>query len=393
MLSLVGQVGNLRGVVNDAGRSQQSGRADCQSVAGFQPALQLIVTVTLKLENMSSTGLASKHLNFRWDDQKAANLSPAEQLVYRSNLLGSDQRITNTGGGDTSAKLHEGDPLTGEQVEVLWVKGSGGDLRTSTVANFASLYQEKLVGLKSLYAAASPRGPKTEAEDRMVGYYPHCTFNLNPRASSIDTPLHSFVPAKQVDHMHPNSVIAVAASRRSKELTAEIFGGEVGWTPWLRPGFELGLELERMCKDNPKLTGIILGQHGLINWADDGKECYELTLRLIERAAECIEARDRGAKTFGGAQHETLPEAERDRVLIEVLPWLRGQISRQKRFLATVQSDAAILRFVNSNDAPRLAELGTSCPDHFLRTKIKPLYVDSDPRTGDASALKGKLGA
>src|SRR6202011_1978792 len=188
---------------------------------------------------------ASKYVTYLWDDQTAAKLSPAQRLVYRSNLLGADQRITNTGGGNTSAKLMERDPLTGQDVEVLWVKGSGGDLRTSNLANFASLYQEKVVGLQSIYAAAEPRGAKTEAEDRMVGYYPHCTFNLNPRASSIDTPLHSFVAARQVDHMHPNSVIAVAASRRSKELTAEIFGDEVGWTPWLRPGFQLGLELER----------------------------------------------------------------------------------------------------------------------------------------------------
>src|SRR6202162_160551 len=164
------------------------------------------------------------HVNYLWDDERVSKLSPAERLVYRSNLLGSDQRITNTGGGNTSAKLSELDPLTGADVEVLWVKGSGGDLRTSNLANFASLYQEKLLGLKATYAAASPRGPKTEAEDRMVGYYPHCTFNLNPRASSIDTPLHSFLPAKHVDHMHPNSVISVAASRRSEHMTREIFG-------------------------------------------------------------------------------------------------------------------------------------------------------------------------
>src|SRR5690349_3290067 len=247
--------------------------------------------------------IANKHVNYLWDDQKAAKLSPAERLVYRSNLLGSDQRITNTGGGNTSAKITERDPLTGQDVEVLWVKGSGGDLRTSTLANFASLYQEKLIGLQNLYAAAGPRGPKTEPEDRMVGYYPHCTFNLNPRASSIDTPLHAFVPARHVDHMHPNSVIAVAASRRSKQLAAEVFGDEVGWTPWLRPGFELGLEMQRLCNANPKLKGLVMGQHGLIDWADDDKDCYELTLRLIERAAAFIESKDKGEKTFGGHKY------------------------------------------------------------------------------------------
>lgn len=331
------------------------------------------------------------YVNYLWDDARAAQLSPAERLVYRSNLLGSDQRITNTGGGNTSAKLLERDPLTGQEVEVLWVKGSGGDLRTSTLANFASLYQEKLVGLQQLYASAEPRGPKTDAEDRTVAYYPHCTFNLNPRASSIDTPLHSFIPAKHVDHMHPNSVIAVAASRRSKELTREIFGDEIGWTPWLRPGFELGLEMQRLAKADPKLNGLVMGQHGLIDWADDDKQCYDLTLRLIQAAAAYIEERDRGEKTFGGARYQALPPAERDELLFELLPWMRGQVSAKKRFIATVQADAAILRFVNSNDAPRLAELGTSCPDHFLRTKIKPLYIDWDPATRDLKALREKL--
>ncbi|HZT37750.1 MAG TPA: bifunctional rhamnulose-1-phosphate aldolase/short-chain dehydrogenase [Bryobacteraceae bacterium] len=340
-----------------------------------------------------SVPTAAKHVHYLWEDEKARKLSPAERLVYRSNLLGSDQRITNTGGGNTSAKIMETDPLTGEQVEVLWVKGSGGDLRTSTLSNFASLYQQKLLSLQTLYAKMSPRGPKTEAEDRMVSYYPHCTFNLNPRASSIDTPLHSFIPAKHVDHMHPNSVIAIAASRRSQELTAEVFGDEVGWTPWLRPGFELGLELQRRAKENPRLKGIVLGQHGLINWADSDKECYDLTLRLIEQAAEFIESKDKGAKTFGGVRYEAIPDAERDAILFDLLPWLRGQLSARKRMIATFQGGPAILQFVNSKDAPRLAELGTSCPDHFLRTKIKPLYVDWDPASRDIAALKQKLAA
>jgi rhamnulose-1-phosphate aldolase/alcohol dehydrogenase len=334
-----------------------------------------------------------KHVNYLWDDDKAARLSPAERLVYRSNLLGSDQRITNTGGGNTSSKLMERDPLTGEAVEVLWVKGSGGDLRTSKLANFASLYQEKLKALQSLYSKHDSRGPKTPAEDEMVGYYPHCTFNLNPRASSIDTPLHSFVPPKQVDHMHPNAVIAIAASRRSRELTKEIFGVEVGWTAWLRPGFELGLELQRICAANPTLKGVVLGQHGLINWADGDKECYDLTLALTERAAEYIESKDKGSKTFGGRKYTALDPAARDSLLSELLPWVRGQISQKKRFIATVQSTAAILQFVNSQDAPRLAELGTSCPDHFLRTKIKPLYVDWNPQAEDIHELKKKLAA
>ena len=336
---------------------------------------------------------AFRHVNHLWDDAHAAKLTPAELLVYRSNLLGSDQRITNTGGGNTSAKITENDPLDGKPVEVLWVKGSGGDLRTSKLSNFASLEQAKLVSLKPLYASKERRGPKTPAEDEMVALYPHCTYNLNPRASSIDTPLHSFVPARHVDHMHPNSVISIAAAKRSKELSAQIFGGEVGWTPWLRPGFELGLELERLCAENPKWKGIVMGQHGLINWAQSNRDCYDLTLELIERAAQYIESNDKGDKTFGGAKYQTLPANKHRSLLTALLPWLRGRISKSKLFIATTQTDSAIMRFVNSQDAARLAELGTSCPDHFLRTKIKPLYVEWNPQTENLDGLKAKLDA
>ncbi len=332
-----------------------------------------------------------KHVNYLWDDAAADQLSPAERLVYRSNCLGADQRITNTGGGNTSSKLLECDPLTGAEVDVLWVKGSGGDLRTSKKVNFASLYMQQLLALRDKYNAIPERGPKTPAEDSMVGYFPHCTFNLNPRASSIDTPLHGFLPARFVDHMHPNSVIAVAASRNSKELGVKIFGDEIGWVPWLRPGFELGLMMQREVEAGPELKGLIMGQHGLINWADDDKECYELTLRLIEQAAEYIESCDQGESTFGGQKHQTLDEPARDAVLTDLLPWLRGRVCQQNRFVGTIQSDDKIMRFVNSNDAERLAELGTSCPDHFLRTKIKPLYVNWAPQNGDLDSLKQLL--
>ena len=332
-----------------------------------------------------------KHVNYNWDDAEAAKLSPAERLVYRSNCLGEDQRITNTGGGNTSSKLAEVDPLTGDEVEVLWVKGSGGDLRTSQMVNFASLYQNQLLALREKYASMPETGPKTPAEDSMVGYFPHCTFNLNPRASSIDTPLHGFLPAKFVDHMHPNSVIAVAASSRSQELTQEIFGDEIGWVPWLRPGFELGLMMQREAEANPALKGLVMGQHGLINWANDDKECYELTLSLIEKAAEYIESRDKGDQTFGGAKYQSLDASRRQEIRHELMPWLRGQVSQQNKFIGTVQDDEKILRFVNSVDAERLAELGTSCPDHFLRTKIKPLYVDWNPQSESLEDLKSKL--
>jgi rhamnulose-1-phosphate aldolase/alcohol dehydrogenase len=320
-----------------------------------------------------------QHVSNLWKDPEAAGLDPVARLVYRSNKLGSDQRITNTGGGNTSSKLMERDPLTGDQVEVLWVKGSGGDLRTSGKENFSSLYQDKLLALQRVYAAAPQKGPKTQAEDDMVAMYNHCTFNLNPRACSIDTPLHSFIPAKHVDHTHPNAVIAVAASANCAALTKEIYGDSMAYVPWLRPGFELGLAMQQLARDFPKAIGIMMGQHGLINWSNDDAECYVRSLDLIDRAAQFIEKRyaekggDRAA--FGGQIHTTLPDAVRHKVFARLLPWLRGRVSQQRRFIGTIQDDPITLRFVNSKDAPRLAELGTSCPDHFLRTKIKPLYV------------------
>ncbi len=334
-----------------------------------------------------------RHVHYGWDDAVAAGLDPVERLVYRSNVLGSDQRITNTGGGNTSSKLWMPDPLTGDDVEVLWVKGSGGDLRTSKRENFASLTMDKLRTLRSLYEADPQGGPKSAAEDRMVELYGHAVYNLNPRPSSIDTPLHAFIPYRHVDHTHPNAVIALAAAQDGERLMQEIYGDEVAWLPWQRPGFDLGLALARTIEARPGIKGIILGQHGLINWADDDKECYELSLHLIEQAARAIEARDKGARTFGGARYQALEPERRDAVLAEVLPTLRGMVSQEKRFIGTVQSDGPVLRFVNSTDAPRLAELGTSCPDHFLRTKIKPLYVDWDPQTGSSESLIEKLRA
>ena len=332
-----------------------------------------------------------KHVDYNWDDSVAAQMDPMERLRYRSNILGDDQRITNTGGGNTSSKVMMQDPLTGEQVDVLWVKGSGGDLRTATRANFASLYMDKLLSLQEIYDAAEVKGVKTEIEDKMVSMYPHTTFNLNPRASSIDTPLHGFIPARHVDHMHPISAIAIAASKDQQQLTQEVYGSEVGWVPWQRPGFDLGLVMGEMATANPQLKGLVMGQHGLINWADDDKACYELTLDLIERAAEYIAERDKGAATFGGAKYQSLPEAEREALLIQLLPTLRGLVSQQKRFIGTVHITDSVLEFVNSHDAIRLAEIGTSCPDHFLRTKIKPLYVDWNPQSEDFAALLSKL--
>jgi rhamnulose-1-phosphate aldolase/alcohol dehydrogenase len=341
--------------------------------------------------NMSYKPDEFRHVNYLWDDAVVNQLDPVERLRYRSNILGADQRITNTGGGNTSSKIMMRDPLTGQDVDVMWVKGSGGDLRTADRRNFASLYMDKLLALQNLYNQAEKKGVKTEIEDAMVEMYRHCVYALNPTASSIDTPLHGFVSFRHVDHMHPVSVIAIAASKDQEGLAQEVFGDEVGWIPWQRPGFDLGLLMQEKLKQSPNLKGLVMGQHGLINWADDGKACYELTLTLIEKAARFVEQFDKGDQTFGGQKYASLERSAREETLVKLLPKLRGMVSQVTKFIGTVHVTDHVLQFVNSFDAPRLAELGTSCPDHFLRTKIKPLYADWDPQTETFETLLRKL--
>ena len=333
------------------------------------------------------------HVKNRWDDHTADPLDPVERLVYRSNLLGTNWRITNTGGGNTSSKLVETDPLTGKEVEVLWVKGSGGDLRTAEAENFASLYQEQVLALQNIYFSFEETGVKTRAEDEMTKMYDHCVYNLNERSPSIDTPLHSFIPHKHVDHTHPVACIALATAENGKEITQEIYGDDVVWTDWQRPGFELGLEMQRICEEHPDAVGVMLGGHGIINWADTQKKCYLRSLDLIDRAEAYLQQRGKAQYDFGGAQHQPLGEDERADVLVDVLPWLRGRVSQDKKMIATVETGDVIQRFVNSAEAERLAELGTSCPDHFLRTRIKPLHVDWDPQAGTTETLKEALAA
>src|SRR5262245_20473410 len=332
-----------------------------------------------------------KHVKYLWGDEEAEMLKGVDRLVYRSNKLGEDLTLTNTGGGNTSSKLMERDPLTTQDVEVLWIKGSGGDLRTAKRDGFASLHLDKVRAMKPLYLNNPERGPKTPVEDAMYPLYSHCVYNLNPRACSIDTPLHTFVPYRHVDHLHPNAIIAVAASVNQERLTGEIFGDEVLYVPWQRPGFDIGLLIEQLINDNPRARGVVLGHHGMSCWGNDDKTCYETALEIIDRATEYIEARDKGEKTFGGQKHKALSEGERRRALVELLPWLRGRLSGARRVVATIQDDPKMLRFVNSVDCPRLAELGTSCPDHFLRTKIKPLFVDWAPGAGGLEMLKSML--
>ena len=332
-----------------------------------------------------------KFVKYLWQDDSASQLDGVDRLVYRSNKLGEDLTLTNTGGGNTSSKLKESDPLTGESVEVLWLKGSGGDLRTAKRDGFASLYLDKVRAMKTQYLNDPERGPKTPIEDVMYPMYSHCVFNLNPRACSIDTPLHTFVPYKHVDHLHPNAVIAIAASVNQEKLTKEIYGDDVIYIPWQRPGFDIGLKIEQLIKENPTAKGILLGHHGMSSWNNDDKTCYETALEIIDRAASFIEAHDKGEETFGGQKHQPLSEADRQRLQTQIIPFIRGQVSAHKRFVGTVQDDERMLRFVNSNDGPRLAELGTSCPDHFLRTKIKPLFVDWNPASDDVEKLKSAI--
>ncbi|MBB3998051.1 bifunctional rhamnulose-1-phosphate aldolase/short-chain dehydrogenase [Aureimonas pseudogalii] len=332
---------------------------------------------------MSATP-GTKLLDNRWDEAKAAAMTEPERLLYRSNLLGGDKRITNYGGGNTSAKVEARDPLTGESVTVLWVKGSGGDVGTMKLDGFATLYQDKLEALRGIY-----RG--LEHEDEMVGLLSHCTFDLNPRAASIDTPLHAYVPYRHVDHMHPDAVIAIAATKRSRELTKEIYGDEIGWLPWRRPGFELGLDLSKFAAENPGAKGVVLESHGLFTWGDTAKDCYETTLRIINKAIAWFDVQLAGKTAFGGETVQALEPAARRDIAAKLMPEIRARIGMDERKIGHFDDSPAVLEFVGSADLEPLAVLGTSCPDHFLRTKIRPLVLAFDPASGDVDGLLAGL--
>jgi rhamnulose-1-phosphate aldolase/alcohol dehydrogenase len=318
-----------------------------------------------------------------WDDAHAAALDEPGLLLYRSNLLGSDLRITNFGGGNTSAKLMSADPLTGAAVRVLWVKGSGGDLGSMKLDGFSTLYLDKLLGLKSVYRGLAH-------EDEMVALFNHCTFNLNPRATSIDTPLHGFVPHAHVDHVHADAVIAIAASENAEALTRQIFGDELGFLPWQRPGFDLGLKLGAMAEANPSYKGVVLGGHGLFTWGPTSKDCYRTTLATINQAAAWPGANARG-EAFGGARVQALSPAERRDVAAELLPAIRKRVSTGERKIGHFTDAPEVLEFANSRELKPLAALGTSCPDHFLRTKIRPLVLRFDPAALNLDAVIGSL--
>ena len=329
-----------------------------------------------------------KHVSYLWDDAKAAELAGDEValLVYRSNLLGADLRLTNYGGGNTSCKAIAKDPLTGNEMEVMWVKGSGGDLGTMKRNGLAALYVDRLRSLKNIY-----RG--IEHEDEMVELFNHCIFDLSSKAPSIDTPLHGFLPFKHIDHLHPDAAIAIAAAKDGKRITQELFDGTIGWVEWQKPGFDLGLQLKQCLDENPGIRGIMLGSHGLFTWGDTAYESYMNTLEVIERCAEYLEENIGKKKVFGAAKIESADKEIRLAKAAALAPVLRGFCSSQTRMIGHFTDDDRVLEYINSNDLERLAPMGTSCPDHFLRTKISPLVLNltAGEDLTDVKAIKEKI--
>lgn len=344
------------------------------------------------IETMTTT-TQFQHVSYLWDDAKAAELAGDEValFIYRSNILGADLRLTNYGGGNTSCKITDKDPLTGQDVEVMWIKGSGGDIGTLKKSGCAALYLERLRSLENVY-----RG--IEFEDEMVELFNHCIYDLASKAPSIDTPLHGFLPFKHIDHLHPDAAIAIAAAKDGKQITEELFNGEIGWVGWQRPGFDLGLQLRECLEEAAargiQLKGIMLGSHGLFTWGDTSYESYINTLEVIEKCAQYLEDNyGKKAPVFGGQKIESLPEADRKVQAAKVAPILRGFCSSYRQMIGHFTDDARVLEFTNSNDLAKLAPLGTSCPDHFLRTKISPLVLELEPNEdlSDVAAIKAKL--
>ena len=329
------------------------------------------------------------HVDYLWDEAKAKSFGNDQValFLYRSNILGSDLRITNYGGGNTSCRTIETDPLTNEKIEVMWIKGSGGDIGTLTRTGVAGLYTDRLRDLKNVYGGLGD-------EDRMVGLFNHCIYDLDSKAPSIDTPLHGLLPFKHIDHLHPDALIAVAAAKDSEKVTKEIWGDAMGWVPWQRPGFDLALQLEKCLNDNPDIRGIVLGSHGLFTWGDTSYDCYINSLEVIEMASEFIANKiEEKGSVFGGQKIESLPQEERLDKAAHLMPILRGLCSSENRMIGHFSDSDVVMDYINSNDLERLAPLGTSCPDHFLRTKIQPLVLplDKDEDLSDTDSVLAKL--
>jgi rhamnulose-1-phosphate aldolase/alcohol dehydrogenase len=330
-----------------------------------------------------------KHVSYLWDEKKAAELKGDEVglLIYRSNLLGADLRLTNYGGGNTSCKAMAKDPLTGMETEVMWIKGSGGDIGTLKKSGLAALYVDRLQSLENVY-----RG--IEHEDEMVELFNHCIYDLSSKAPSIDTPLHGFLPFKHIDHLHPDAAIAIAAAKDGKRITHELFNGTVGWVEWQRPGFDLGLKLRACLEENPGIRGIMLGSHGLFTWGDTAYESYVNTLEVVEKCAAYLEENyGKRRPVFGGVRVKSLEKEQRLAQAAALAPVLRGFCSSKNRMIGHFTDDDRVLEFINSKDLDKLAPMGTSCPDHFLRTKISPLVLDLKPDhdVSDVKSLKEKL--
>ena len=316
-----------------------------------------------------------KYVDYLWDEKKAKEFGEDQiaLFLYRSNILGADLRITNFGGGNTSCKTIEKDPLTNENVEVMWIKGSGGDIGTLKREGIAGLYNQRLHNLKKVY-----RG--LEHEDEMVSLFNHCIYDLNSRAPSIDTPLHGLLPFKHIDHLHPDALISIAAAEDSEKITKEIWGDTMGWVPWQRPGFDLGLKLEACLNENPRIRGIVLGSHGVFTWGDTSYESYINSLEVIEAASQYIENKiSENRIVFGGQKINSLTSDQRKDKAAKLAPLLRGLSSSENAMIGHFTDDDRVLEYINSNDMERLAPMGTSCPDHFLRTKIKPLILNLAP--------------
>lgn len=312
-----------------------------------------------------------KHVNFLWDEYKAGKIdNEVDLLIYRSNILGADLRITNYGGGNTSCKTIEKDPLTGQQTQVMWVKGSGGDIGTLTRKGLAGLYMDRLHALKNRY-----RG--IQFEDEMVGLLYHCIYDLDSKAPSIDTPLHAFLPFTHIDHLHPDALIALAASKDGEQIVKDLFKGQLAWIPWQRPGFDLGLKLENCVKENPDIKGIVLGAHGLFTWAETSFDCYLSSLNVIETASDFLQKNyGKNKPVFGGVKLDGLAPEVRKKKAAAIAPVLRGMCSEYRKMIGHFTDNERVLEFINSKDLERLAAMGTSCPDHFLRTKIRPLVLE-----------------
>ncbi|RZK47414.1 MAG: bifunctional aldolase/short-chain dehydrogenase [Pedobacter sp.] len=330
-----------------------------------------------------------RHVSYLWDEKKAAELAGDEValLIYRSNLLGADLRLTNYGGGNTSCKAFAKDPLLGTETEVMWVKGSGGDIGTLKKSGLAALYVDRLRSLKNLYNGI-------QQEDEMVELFNHCIYDLNSKAPSIDTPLHAFLPFKHIDHLHPDAAIAIAAAKDGKKITQELFKDQLGWVDWQKPGFDLGLQLKQCLDENPGIRGIMLGSHGLFTWGDTAYESYINTLEVVEKCAEYLELHaGKKGPVFGGAKRTSLAEEQRRQQAAKLAPVLRGLCSSHQRMIGHFADDPRVLEFINSKDLDRLAPLGTSCPDHFLRTKISPLILSIDAQADltDTASLKHQL--